>query len=367
MSLNKKQKEDEQDSYAENLSSQNAPGVDYSVVVDVQAHSANGAHIEGMQKYKKMYNDSLKNPDKFWSDAAKKELHWDSPFQCTTTGSFKDGDVQWFSAGKLNACVQCVDRHVWNPATADRRAIIWEGDEPGTGRTYTFREVLQEVCRIANALKSFGVRKGDSVTIYLPMIPEIVFAMLACARLGAPHSVVFAGFSAESLRDRIIDVKSRYVFVSDEGMRGGKSIALKKILDDALSDPRCSFVEKVFMFKRTGGAVHVHPNRDVWMSEECSKMAPYCPAESVDSEHTLFYLYTSGSTGKPKGLAHTTAGYMLYATMTHRIVFDVRPGDVYACVADCGWITGGFLFSSRDSNDTNMIERSHIHGIWSFE
>jgi len=343
---NKKQKEEQVSSedahkqFAESLQTQQAQQTDYSVVVDVQAHAANGAHVEGQKAYQKLYDASLKDPSKFWKDQANKFLHWDAPFECVTTGSFKDGDIQWFSGGKLNASVQCLDRHVWNEKTADSPALIWEGDEPGTGRTYTFREALRETCKIANALKSFGVRKGDSVTIYLPMIPEVIFTMMACARLGAPHSVVFAGFSSEALRDRIIDVRSKYVFVADEGMRGGRPIALKKILDDALSDPRCGFVQNVFVFKRTGSNIAFNPARDVWMNEECAKQSPYCPAEPVDSEHPLFYLYTSGSTGKPKGLMHTTAGYMLYASMTHKYVFDVRPGDVYACVADCGWITG---------------------------
>jgi len=229
---------------------------------------------------------------------------------------------------------------VWNAELADKPAIIWEGDEIGTGRTYTFREALREVCRIANVLTSFGVRKGDSVTLYMPMVPEGVFAMLACARLGAPHSVVFAGFSAEALRERILDVKSRFVFVCDEGMRGGRPIPLKKTVDDALADPRCSFVEKVLMFKRTGGPVQMHANRDVWMEELIASAAPYCPAETMDAEDILFFLYTSGSTGKPKGVAHTTGGYLLYASYTHKLVFDVRPGDVYACVADIGWVTG---------------------------
>jgi acetyl-CoA synthetase len=344
MSDAKKQKSsDTNEEFAENLQTSASNHLDYSITVEVQAHSANGAHVEGLTKYKKLYDSSLKDTNKFWQEHAKKTLHWDQPFHCVTTGSFKDGDVQWFSNGKLNASVQCLDRHVWDEDKADLPALIWEGDEPGTTKTYTFREALRETCKIANALKGFGVKKGDSITIYLPMIPEVVFTMLACARLGAPHSVVFAGFSAEALRDRIIDVQSKYVFVSDEGMRGGRPIALKKILDDALSDPRCGFVEKVFMFKRTGNPVNFHAGRDVWMGDECAKQAPYCPAESVDSEHPMFYLYTSGSTGKPKGLMHTTAGYMLYASMTHKYVFDVRPGDVYACVADCGWITGKFF------------------------
>ena len=359
MTTPKKQKEDSED-FAENLHSAHAPSSDFSVVYNVQPHSANGAYIEGMTKYKEVYENSLRDSSKFWEDQAKKTLHWDSTFSCVNSGSFVHGDIQWFSNGKLNACVQCLDRHVWNPKTADSPAIIWEGDEIGTCKTFTFREALCQVCKISNALKAFGVRKGDSVTIYLPMIPEVVFAMLACARLGAPHSVVFAGFSSEALRDRIVDVKSKFIFVSDEGVRGGRPIALKKILDEALKDPKCNFVEKVFVFKRTYAQINFHPERDVWMDEEIQKYPPYCPAESVDSEHPLFYLYTSGSTGKPKGLAHTTAGYMLYASLTHKYVFDVRPGDVYACVADCGWITGHtyIVYGPLSNGNSTMVFES---------
>lgn len=318
-----------------------APSNDFDLIYPVQPHSAQGAHIQGQYAYKKMYDASLNDPS-FWGTQANKFLKWDQPFANIKTGTFEEGDINWFAGGKLNACVQCLDRHVWNSKTADKPAVIWEGDEPGTGRTYTFRQALREVCRIANVLKSQGVREGDCVTIYLPMIPEVVFSMLACARLGAPHSVVFAGFSSEALRDRILDCKSKFCIVSDEGMRGGRPIALKKIMDEALADPRCSFVQRVFMFKRTGvETVNFVEDRDMWMSEDLlSKYPPYCPPVSVDSEHPLFYLYTSGSTGKPKGLLHTTAGYMLYTGMTHKYIFDVRPGDVYACVADAGWITG---------------------------
>lgn len=336
------------------------PSADFSLVYDVQAHAARGAYLQGHAKYKEMYQASIDNPKTFWNDQAKTMLHWDAPFHCVTTGSFTQGDIQWFSGGKLNASVQCLDRHVWNPRKADTTALIWEGDEVGTGRSYTYRECLREVCRIANALKSFGVGKGDAVTIYLPMIPEVVFAMLACARLGAAHSVVFAGFSSEALRDRIVDVRSKFVFVSDEGMRGGKTIPLKKILDEALKDSECSFVEKVFVFKRTNATVNFQQGRDVWMNEVTAQQSPYCPAESVDSEHTLFFLYTSGSTGKPKGLAHTTAGYLLYASLTHKYVFDVRPDDVYACVADCGWITGHtyIVYGPLSNGNTTVVFES---------
>jgi acetyl-CoA synthetase len=317
-----------------------APAAEAPLVVPVQPHASVGAHVQGLPAYQKLQREAMADPRKFWAKQARSVLTWDRDFSSTTTGSFEHGDLTWFSGGKLNASVQCLDRHVWNPATADCTALIWEADEIGEGRKYTFREALRAVCRIANVMKAQGVRKGDAVTLYMPMVPESVFVMLACARLGAPHSVVFAGFSAEALRDRIVDVQSRFVFVCDEGMRGGRSIALKRTVDEALADARCAFVQRVFMFKRTGAAVGFNPARDLWMEPLVAAAAPFCPAESVDAEDTLFFLYTSGSTGKPKGIVHTTAGYLLFAAYTHKLVFDVRPDDVYACVADVGWITG---------------------------
>ncbi len=310
---------------------------DHSYVVKVQEHSANGALLRGKEEYQKLYQESVNDPTAFWDKQAKSLLTWERPYDKVSMGSFEGGDVSWFLGGKINASVQCLDRHVEN-GKADDVAIIWEGDEPGNSKSFTYREVLHQVCRIANVLKKYGVKKGDPVTIYLPMIPEVAFVMLACARIGAPHSIVFAGFSADALRDRIVDVRSKFIFTTDEGLRGGRTIALKKCVDASVA--QCDFVERVFCFKRTGTEVPFNAERDVWMEDEVEGQRPYCPPESMDSEDTLFYLYTSGSTGKPKGLAHTTAGYMLYTTLTHRYVFDYRPGDVYACVADCGWITG---------------------------
>ena len=216
-------------------------------------------------------------------------------------------------------------------------AIIWEGDEPGDVRRFTYNDVLAEVCRVANVLTFHGVRRGDTVAVYMPMIPDLAFVMLACARIGAVHSVVFAGFSADSLRDRIVDAKSKWVVTADEGRRGGRSIPLKHVVDVAVSQAAC--VERVFVYTRTGADV-TYGVKDVRMSTELLAARPYFPAATMDAEDTLFLLYTSGSTGKPKGVAHTTAGYLLFTAMTHKYVFDVRPGDVYACVADCGWITG---------------------------
>jgi acetyl-CoA synthetase len=230
----------------------------------------------------------------------------------------------------------CLDRHVLAGRGSDV-ALIWDADEVGQGKTYTYQQVLDEVCRVANVMKHHGVRKGDTVAVYMPMTPDLAFVMLACTRIGAVHSVVFAGFSADSLRDRILDARSKWVFTADEGRRGGRSIPLKATTDVAVSQAAC--VEKVFVYKRTGADV-VYGVKDLKMEEELPKVRPYCPAETMDAEDLLFLLYTSGSTGKPKGIAHTTAGYLLFAAVTLKYVFDVRPGDVYACMADCGWITG---------------------------
>jgi acetyl-CoA synthetase len=343
MSSPKKLRADQQQQNTNSSSSQQQEPTTslHGDIVPVQIHAAKGASIEGMKAYKKMYDESIKDPAKFWGKLAKTNLVWEKEFDNVCLGSFQDGDISWFQGGRLNACVQCLDRHVWNEQTANKPAIIWEGDEIGTGKTFTFKEVLHETCRIANMLKSFGVKAGDAITIYMPMMPEAAFTMLACARLGAPHSIVFAGFSAEALRDRVSDVQSKFVFTSDEGLRGGKIIPLKNTVDDALKSDRCRFVEKVFIFKRTHSTkINFVEGRDVWMNEELPKHAPYCPATGVDSEHPLFYLYTSGSTGKPKGVQHTTAGYMLCAQTTFKYVFDPRPGDVHGCMADVGWITG---------------------------
>jgi len=238
--------------------------------------------------------------------------------------------------GQLNACFQCVDRHA--RATPDKVALLWEGDEPTAIRKVTYAELLREVCRLANALKGLGVKKGDTVAIYMPMVPEAAIAMLACARIGAPHSVVFAGFSAEALRERILEANSRVVITADQGMRGGRTIALKNTVDEALLG--CPDVKTVLVYKHTGHQVPFHAPRDVWMHELMETQRPYCPCEPMDSEDPLFLLYTSGSTGKPKGVMHTTAGYMLYATISTKYIFDVHPNTIYASVADVGWITG---------------------------
>ena len=301
---------------------------------------SHGALPGGMDEYKAMYEASVDpvRAEEFWAAQAKEFIDWIAPFSSVRGGGFDVGDQRWFAGGKMNAASSCLDKHVANNK-GDKAAIVWEGDEPGTTRTLTYKEVLAETCRIANAMTASGVRKGDFVTIYMPMIPETAMTMLACARLGAPHTVVFAGFTATSLRDRIKDSGSRFVATSDVGKRGGKTIKLKEIADAAVT--QCPLVEKVFVFKRTGEAgVPYDEARDVHMDVVVPKMRPYCPAVAVDAEDLLFSLYTSGSTGAPKGVAHTTAGYLLQAAMTCKYSFDLRDDDVFACVADVGWITG---------------------------
>ncbi|KAL6080039.1 acetyl-coenzyme A synthetase 2 [Balamuthia mandrillaris] len=295
------------------------------------------AYINSLEQYQKMYERSVSEPEAFWGELAAEMLTWYRPFHHVQTGSFEHGDIAWFLGGQLNACYQCVDRHVFqNP---DKVAILWEGDEPSMVKKVTYGELLREVSKMANVLKSVGVKKGDVVAIYMPMVPEAIVAMLACARIGAPHSVVFAGFSAEALRQRILDAKSTVLITADQGKRGGRIIPLKETVDEALLG--CPDVKTVFVHKRTGANVPFHPPRDIDLKEAMDAQRPYCPCEAMDSDDPLFLLYTSGSTGKPKGLMHTIAGYLLYTSVTHRFVFDCHPdSDIYACVADVGWITG---------------------------
>ena len=288
------------------------------------------------EAYAKLYRESIDSPDEFWERMAREHLTWAHDFREVMDCNFADGLIGWFLGGKLNVCENCVDRHV--KTKGDQIAILWEGDEPGQHRAITYRELQRDVCRMANVLRHQGLRKGDRVAIYMPMIPEAAYAMLACARLGIVHSVVFAGFSAESLRDRILDAQCRAVITADEGVRGGKIIPLKRTVDEAVM--ACPTVKTVFVVRRTGNKVPFYPQRDRWLDELMKDERPYCPIEHMDSEDTLFLLYTSGSTGKPKGIAHTTAGYLLGVTMTFKYVFDHRPNDVFACMADIGWVTG---------------------------
>ncbi len=289
-----------------------------------------------MDHYKEMYKESISEPDKFWGKQARELLTWERDFQTVHTGSLANGDNAWFLEGKLNASYNCVDRHaIKNP---DKPAIIYEDDEINQGRTITYGELMREVSKLAWVLKDMGVKKGDTVALYLPMIPEALVAFLALTRIGAVHSVVFAGFSADSLRDRIIDAKSKVCITTDEGKRGGKLIGTKKIVDEALR--QCPDVTHCLVYKRTGAEVPWTKGRDLWWTEEMDKWPAYYPPEPMSSEDPLFLLYTSGSTGKPKGVMHTTAGYLLGAAMTGKYVFDIHDSDVFFCGGDVGWITG---------------------------
>ncbi|NVK43058.1 MAG: acetate--CoA ligase [Oceanospirillaceae bacterium] len=297
------------------------------------------AHIDNA-KYLAMYEQSVKDPDAFWGEHGKR-LDWFTPYSKVKNTSFDphNVDIRWFEDGTLNASYNCLDRHL--ETRGDQVAIIWEGDDPSESENITYRDLYERVCRFASALKAQGVEKGDVVTLYLPMIPEAAVAMLACARLGAVHSIVFGGFSPEALANRIEGAASKVVVTSDYSLRGGKVVPLKANVDKALTDPAAAkFVEKVVVVKRTGDELAWHDHRDVWYHEITAKASVECPAEEMNAEDPLFILYTSGSTGKPKGLKHTTGGYMVYAAMTHEYVFDYHEGDIYWCTADVGWVTG---------------------------
>ncbi|RMD41802.1 hypothetical protein DV735_g3299, partial [Chaetothyriales sp. CBS 134920] len=293
-------------------------------------------HLKDFAEYESLYKESITEPDKFWGRLARELLAWDRDFQTVRSGSLQNGDVAWFLEGRLNASYNCVDRHAFrNP---DKPAIIYEADDPSDGRTITYGELLREVSRLAHVLKSIGVKKGDTVAVYLPMIPEAVVALLAIVRIGAIHSVIFAGFSAGSLSDRVIDANSKVIITSDEGKRGGKVIGTKKIVDEGLK--KCPDVKNVIVFRRTGADVPWTKGRDLWWHEEVEKHQAYIPPEPMASEDPLFLLYTSGSTGKPKGVMHTTAGYLVGAAATGKYVFDIHDEDIYFCGGDVGWITG---------------------------
>ena len=288
-------------------------------------------------KYEEMYARSIKDPDGFWGEVAKR-LDWIKPFTKVKNCSYDPANlhIKWFEDGTLNVTVNCIDRHL--PKRAKQTAILWEGDDPKESRAITYQELHDEVCRFANVLKAQGVKKGDRVTIYLPMIPEAAYAMLACARIGAIHSVIFAGFSPDSIAGRIKDCESTIIITADEGLRGGKPIPLKKNTDEALA--RCPDVKTCLVVKRTGGKIDMRAGRDIWYHDERAKVSTNCPAEAMNAEDPLFVLYTSGSTGKPKGVLHTTAGYLLFVAYTHEIIFDYHEGDIYWCTADVGWVTG---------------------------
>ena len=293
------------------------------------------AHIDEAT-YQEMYRRSVADRDGFWSEQAEAFLDWYAPWSAVCSHDFVNGQVRWFDGATLNACYNCIDRHL--PERAAQVAIIWEGDDPDTHKTITYRELGEAVGRLANALASRGVKKGDRVCIYMPMIPEAAYAMLACARIGAIHSVVFGGFSPQALKDRILDSDCRALITADEGLRGGRTVPLKANAETALAD--CPNVHTVLTVQRTGGDVPWHGGRDVWYHELVDAQSAEFEPAIMDAEDPLFILYTSGSTGKPKGVQHSTGGYLLHAAMTHKYVFDYHDGDIYWCTADVGWVTG---------------------------
>ena len=288
------------------------------------------------EEFSQMYQESIANPDKFWNEQASNYLDWISEWDQVSEHNFSKGEVSWFKGGKLNATINCIDRHL--DGRAEQTAIIWEGDDPEDSNHISYRELHASVCKFSNALKERGVMKGDRVCIYMPMIPEAAYAMLACARIGAIHSVVFGGFSPESLKDRILDSDCQTVITADEGLRGSKRIPLKENVDEALK--QCPNVHSVIVIKRTGGEIAWVDNRDVDYDEITARMNSSCEPEPMDAEDPLFILYTSGSTGKPKGVMHTTGGYLLQAAMSHKLVFDYKDKEIYWCTADVGWVTG---------------------------
>ena len=305
-------------------------------VYDVPAQWQSRAFVNDA-KYKEMYAASLKDPDKFWAEQAKR-ISWSKPFTKVKNTSFAPGkiSIKWFEDGRLNACFNCVDRHL--EKRGDQTAIIWEGDDPKDDKKITYKQLHAEVSRFANVLKKQGVKKGDRVTIYLPMIVEAAYAILACARIGAIHSVIFGGFSPDSIAGRVDDCKSTIIVTADEGIRGGRKIPLKANVDAACE--KVTGVKCVIVVKHTKVAVNMKAGRDVYYDEVAKTVQADCPCEEMSAEDPLFILYTSGSTGKPKGVLHTTGGYLLFASITHQYVFDYHDGDIYWCTADVGWVTG---------------------------
>src|SRR5712671_5090825 len=294
------------------------------------------ARIKGLDQYRSLYDRSISNPDGFWAEQAER-ITWFKKWDKVSKWDFNTAKIEWFIGGKLNASVNCLDRHLAGPRR-NKAALVWEGDSPEESRTLTYADVHRETCKFANALRKLGVKKGDRVTIYLPMVPELPISMLACARIGAIHSVVFGGFSAESLKNRIQDCNSEVVITADGGYRGGRIVPLKQTTDDALKE--CPDVKTVVLLKRTGKEVPFTQGRDKWWHDLVKGVPEECEPEQMDAEDPLFILYTSGSTGKPKGVMHTTGGYMVFVSLTHEQIFDIREEDIYWCTADCGWVTG---------------------------
>ena len=310
--------------------------MEQDMIFEPSADLAKSALIDA-NGYAALYQDSIANPDQFWAEHGKR-IDWIKPYSQISDVSYdaKDLHIKWYADGTLNAAANCLDRHL--ATRGDQTAIIWEGDEPDQHRHITYRELHEEVCKFANVLKANGAKKGDRITIYMPMIPEATVAMLACARIGAVHSVVFGGFSPDALAGRIQDCDSTMVITADEGVRGGRPIPLKANTDEALAN--CPDCKTAIVVKRTGGKIDWVDGRDVWYHEAMASASADCPAEEMNAEDPMFILYTSGSTGKPKGVLHTTGGYMVYASMTHQYVFDYHDGDIYWCTADVGWVTG---------------------------
>jgi acetyl-CoA synthetase len=304
-------------------------------MIPVKPEIAAKAHVKSLAQYQEIYRRSIEDPEGFWREQAA-ILDWFYPPRTIFDADMVEVDFSWYSGGRLNACYNCVDRHLADKA--EKTAIIWALDEPGEYRRISYRELKHNVARFANVLKAHGVKKGDRVCVYLPMVPALAYTLLACARIGAVHSVVFAGFSAESLRDRILDAGCKLVITANEGLRGGKKIPLKTTVDQAVEG--IGMVETVLVVRRTDADVPMRQGRDLWMEDETQKQRSTCPVEWMAAEDPLYILYTSGSTGKPKGVLHTTGGYMVYAAMTHKYVFDLHPDDVYFCAADVGWVTG---------------------------
>ena len=311
------------------------------------------SNVKGLEHYQQMVEAARLNPESFWGEAALKELHWFKPFHTVLDWS-NPPFAKWFDGGKTNVSYNCLDRHV-KQGLGNKLAIIWEG-EPGEVRKITYKELFEEVCRVANGLKKLGIRKGDLVALYMPMVPEAAMAMLACARIGAPHSVVFGGFSSEALRDRLNDGEARAVITADGGFRKDKIISLKNAVDSALANDSCPSVKSVLVVRRTCEEVAFVSGRDYWWHELIPNQSIDCPPEQMDSEDRLFVLYTSGSTGKPKGVVHTTSGYNLWAHLTFKWIFDVKEEDVYWCTADVGWITGhSYIVYGPLSNGTTTV------------
>ena len=307
-------------------------------IIAIKDNWKSSAHITESQYYD-MYTNSINDPEKFWKKYAQ-QIDWITPFsdQCIKKINFskENLEIKWFYDGELNVSYNCLDRHLTE--NANKTAIIWEGDNPEEHKNISYAELHKEVCLMGNVLKNNGVKKGDRVTIYMPMIPEAAYAMLACARIGAIHSVVFGGFSPDSLADRIIDCDSNFVITADEGIRANKIVPLKNNVDEALN--KCPHQVKVLVIKRTGNDVQIKKDRDLWWHIEKEKASEYCPPEIMNAEDPLFILYTSGSTGKPKGVLHTSGGYLVYASMTHKYIFDYKDNEIYWCTADVGWVTG---------------------------